>query len=1093
MDRTLDDQGPDEPAELLRSFRWTQRLAQRLVRDPGLAADLHQETWVRAVERFGDTIPARQWLAGTIRSMAFRARRGNQRRRHHEAQAASSDTDGGAEDVILRAEAQAEVAAAVRKLPKDLQIAVLLHFQEGLSMATIARRVGCSKSAAADRVQRGLLALRTELRAEGKGWRACVLLASPLGSLPSAAAGVLQASPGSASLSSPAIGALGATATAATLTGFAMKKLVLLGAIAALGLVAAVTWKLAQPTEDPSGPSEIAATAELMQLDEPDTQGTGAAALNRVIGVGVATRVAAPARDVQPSAFAFTARVVDAQGLTVERPRMAIKARDFRREAEGSIDGLVELGLSPADLEAIAGVDVRVVVSGGIYRTLHRVYIYANGTGPIAPPSAGRTEDLGTLTLQPAGAVQGQARSSTRVPIVGADVDLMAHDPEDPEARMAYSGAAPEVSSGEEGQFLMGHIAPGTVALQLMHPEFLVKAPTTTVTVTEGTTAGPVFLTASQAAIVTGSVSDRDGRTMEGVYVNGTGNWSVLDTDETDVNGRFRVGLRKGSPAMVRAYLPGWRQVSPPLESVRGAGEVHFVMEPVLPEAEFTVQVMDAKTEEHIYRLKAAVLKGGDEGDAANAAPKAIVQPLGGFSVDYVAGVDMLQISAEGYRTAVVSTADPREEIPHIVVKLVRAAGVHGRLLENGQPVAGARLRLMDLQERIAAPRETMRDGRAVRLETEWPKRLPGDPRGGFQMTEVLGLEGDPPVLRLVPLAARHGTETSDLGRFRFGTVQETSLGLVLMRDGKPARTIRRLTVEDGALDLGDIELQAAASVMGRLDYSFAWDPESIAVVLDDPPRQVPVGKDGSFYIDGLEPGPLYFSLSNAGLAGLPGGLLPFEEPPTFLINLSPAENRKLALSLDPWAPALLDLEVTIAGQPPTNNWRIEVTPIEQPDRVFRLASNVEGRHITATSSALGLCHLAIIRSSSAEGWMRMPCPGPPFDLVAGATVRRTINVPAGRLKITFGALHPCQRLASLDLRLEGLESPLEVIGLPLNPAGEEAGGPRSLRTAPLPAGTYRATLHPSKRLDGEDSDKVLAEFEVSIQPDETLELFLDR
>lgn len=1091
MKRHRDHQGSEEPGELLRSFRWTQRLAQSLVRDPGLAADLHQETWARAIERFGDAIPARQWLAGTIRSMAFRARRGRQRRRVHEALAATPDSDSGAEEVILRAEAQAEVASAVRNLPKDLQVAVLLHFQEGLSMAAIAKRVGCSKSTAGDRVQRGLLALRSELRAEGKGWRACVLLASPLGAVP-----IPQAADAAASLQAASVtaaGALGAT----TLTGIAMKKLLLVGALVALGLVAATTWKLAQPSVDPPSPSEISAVHELEPIEDRGTPETEVAATGGTARTGKSTRVAAPLPVDLQSVFSFKARVVDQDGAAVVKPRMLVKAGDWRREAEGAEDGALELSLSHADLEEIEGKSLTVFVSGSPYQTLWATYISADGTRQLAPPSAGRVEDLGTLTLEPAGAVEGQAFSDTRQPIVGAMIELLDDDAE-PESRLVYGGVDPKAVTGEGGRFLVGHLLPGSLRLAVDHPDFLADCPMTTVRVVAGVTTGPVILSASKARLVTGQVLDRKGRPIEGAYVNGTQNWSLKETYETAADGRFRIALRRGSPATVQAYLNGWRQVTPAWDAVHGAGEVNIVMEPELPEAEFTVRVVDAKTEEPLYRVSVAVLNGLANGAAREVTPTAIDQPADGFSLDYIPGVDTLQISAEGYETALVSTADSAEEAPHLTVKLGRTPGVFGRLLENGQPVSGARLQLVDLQQQVASPRETSRGGRTIRLETLLPARLPGARTGGFLMGPVLGLEGDPPPHRLVVRAARHGTETDDDGRFQFPDVREAYAGLVLQRSGEPRRTIRRFSIENGTLDLGNIELQPTASVAGRIQFHMPWDPTSVAVILDDPSRTIPIADDGSFLIEDLEPGPLHLSLNNAGLGDLPGGLMPFEDPPTFYVELSAGENRQLVLNLDPWAPSSLDLEVTIGGLPPAGNSRLEVTPIDDPGRPFRLTSTVEGHHITATSRALGLCNVAIIRSSSREPWIRMPLPGPPFDLAAGATVRRTINIPAGRLKIAFGPLHPCQRFASLDLYLEGPGSTLDVVGLVLaaaatGPEEEAVSDRQALRTALLPAGTYRATLHPSKRLSGEDPNEVLAEFEVSVEPNETVEIYLDR
>ncbi len=1104
MDSTRRNHEEEGPAELLRSFRWTQRLAQKLVRDPGLAADLHQETWVRAVERFGDAIPGRKWLAGTVRSMAFRARRGEGRRRAHETRGAQPDSVEGVEELLMRSEAQQRVAAAVGRLPRDLQIPVLLHFQEGLTLGAIAKRLDCPKSTAGDRVQRGLAALRRELQSEGGGWSACCLLAVPFGALPPAASVALKVASGAASTSSAATGALGIT----TLTGVAMKKLVLAGAFVALALLGALAVKLTAPTAAPTVPSETASAAGLGEPVDPSPNETVTPAVTRSAKRTPKAAPSAPGPLARPDEFVFTARVFDSQDQPIPRPRMLVTAGAWRHQTEGTDDGSVQLRLSASDLETIEEKNVNVLISGSIYQTLYSRYIRADGTGKLAPPTPGRVEDLGSVTLRPAGAVQGLATSTTRSPIAGAEVSTCDYQPEDPDSRSAYSGVEPDVVTQDDGTFLLGHLAPGMVSLYVEHSGFLVKAPLTSVEVLEGVTVGPVSLIASPADIVTGRVQNRMGDPIEGVYVNGTDNWSRRDTDQTGPDGRFRIGLRKGSPAAVLAHFPGWRQISPPRDALSRAGEVNIVMEPVIPDAAFTVAIVDAKSDAHIYRVAIAVLKGGENSEASGGPEdgtetgivgQPMVQPKGGLPLDFVPGIDRIQVTADGYQTAIVTTEGCGEEAPHMTVKLVRAAGVRGRLLENGEPIAGALVKLKRVGLHVAEPREALRDGSTIRLETERDEGLAMTGQGSYSPESVLGLDGDPPPYRLVPASAMNGTRTDDQGYFQFPTAANSPLCLFVQGDGRPARAVRTLDVENGTLDLGDVEIAPPATLTGRFEFSSPWDPTEVVVVVDGLGRSASLGEDGSFTLDGLQPGPVYFSLTQAGLMGLPAGLMPFEDAPVFHVNLAPGEKRSLVISLDPFAPSSLALNLTVGGRPLPDLRRIEVVPVNEPNRPFRLWCQVEDSLVTADTRALGPCRVAIIQSSRA-GWLRLPCPGPPLDLRPGQTARRTLDIPAGRLRMTMDPLHAGGRYGAFDLTLDSGGAPLEVLGVQPAPLPTDAAtatgadaAPRSLVTAFLPTGTYHATLRPSRNRHGDSKDEVLAEFDVLIHAGEVTEIELSR
>ncbi len=1078
------------PGELLRSFRWTQRLAKQLVHDPALAADVQQEVWARALERFGDALPGRAWLAGTLRSMAFRARRSARRRRLHEARGSRSESVGSASEVILRSEAQQRVAGAVGRLPEPLRVALLLHFQESMSLAAVAEELGCSKSTAGERVQRGLALLRQELRDDDASRRACCLIALPFGvGAPTLTSSLVAASP-----SVPTPGVAAGAATSSALISLTVKKVVLLTATLAIAGIAA--WSLADTRAERTDVDRGVAQSEAAPALQPPAERPAAVSQGGQERVTERSPIrVAPAHSVSDGSFQFRALVVDSNGKPVSRPRMLAKGRDFLHEALGSEDGSVELSLSPEDLEELELRNVDITVAGGPYQTLWSTYVLGNGTGTIAPPAPGRVEDFGTVTLHPAGALEGRARDEFDRPIAGAMIQICDVDPGQPGRRIGYDGTTPEVVTDREGRFLVPHIGREQIALYVQHPDFLVDSPLLTCGVTLGATTGPVYLVGRSADIVTGRVVDDEGDPIVGAYVNGTGNWSIRDTDETDDSGRFRIGLREGSPAAVEVYHPGWEQVGPTKDRLHGAGEIEIQMARVLPKAKFSVLAIDAATKEPALFAGVAVLAGSlgpTEGTGATegpSAPKLVTQPSDGLPADFVPGQDRLVVAAKGYQTRVVSTEALVVDGTRWTVELQPALGVRGRVLQHGRPVAGARVQLAPHWLHAAQPREVWRAGGIDRLESVGfdAKALTGE--GGFSPEYTLGLDGEPPPYRFVTNAAKHGQRTDEEGRFHFHGVTRRHLSLRVEVDGAPARVVGSYEIENGALDLGTIELGASASLSGRIESTWPWRPDGHVVVLQEPKQEVSLDADGGFRIDGLPPGSVYFSVDRRG----EDGELAFENVPVFHLTLAAGESRSVTVSLDPFAPSALDLDLTIGGRAPSKSCRLELAPVDRPSRVFPLWCEVDGRRVTASTNALGPCTLSLTQRSPEGGRVRIQYQGPALELRAGETVERRVEIEAGWVRVALPPLHRAGERDQVDLVLVGADGQFEVLGI--EPRGAGAGDPTGGRTVgagPIPPGTYRASLRPGRWRHPNETTDWLAEFDVTVVANETTEVTLD-
>ncbi len=166
--------GGDEAAatELLdRHWARVFRVAVQLLDgDPGAADDVAQETFLGLLSSAGRFERGRAfdpWLFGILRRTALQHRRGEGRRKKRErAQAPRdlpADLDGDLADDASRSEEAALVREHLRSLPRDCRHALALRYMEGLSLAEVARALGCPEGTASSRIRRGLERLREQL------------------------------------------------------------------------------------------------------------------------------------------------------------------------------------------------------------------------------------------------------------------------------------------------------------------------------------------------------------------------------------------------------------------------------------------------------------------------------------------------------------------------------------------------------------------------------------------------------------------------------------------------------------------------------------------------------------------------------------------------------------------------------------------------------------------------------------------------------------------------------------------------------------------------------------------------------------------
>jgi RNA polymerase sigma-70 factor (ECF subfamily) len=143
------------------------RFALYLSGDPSLAEEIAQETFVRA------WVTPDEIRAGTVKGYLLTIARhlflaeGRRRGRQVALDAATPDPQPGAEVVVSGRLELAAVLEALQLLPETDRAALLMHVQDDLPYAEIARALGLSLTAVKVRVHRARLKLRQSCDPKG--------------------------------------------------------------------------------------------------------------------------------------------------------------------------------------------------------------------------------------------------------------------------------------------------------------------------------------------------------------------------------------------------------------------------------------------------------------------------------------------------------------------------------------------------------------------------------------------------------------------------------------------------------------------------------------------------------------------------------------------------------------------------------------------------------------------------------------------------------------------------------------------------------------------------------------------------------------
>jgi RNA polymerase sigma-70 factor (ECF subfamily) len=158
------------------------RYLLRLVREPAMADDLFQQTWLRVMEKIGRYDAGRNfesWLFSVAHNLAIDAWRG--KRGESLLDAGDADDDGAAPIARLRSgdpdalerlldfERGAMLAACMHELPAIHREVLTLRFEEDMKLEEIAQVAGVPLSTVKSRLKRALEGLRAAMDARSPG------------------------------------------------------------------------------------------------------------------------------------------------------------------------------------------------------------------------------------------------------------------------------------------------------------------------------------------------------------------------------------------------------------------------------------------------------------------------------------------------------------------------------------------------------------------------------------------------------------------------------------------------------------------------------------------------------------------------------------------------------------------------------------------------------------------------------------------------------------------------------------------------------------------------------------------------------------
>lgn len=891
--------GPEGIEDLLSHASWLHGLAAALVRDPGAADDLVQDTWLAAMRNpRPHGVAPRAWLTGIARNLARFSLRTGSRRARRERDAASPEALPGGAELVERLETQRRLAALVAELEEPVRSVVLLRFYEGLDSSEIARRRGEPAGTVRWRLKQGLDELRARLDAasggdRGKWMSALAPLAVPL----------------TAPRGAPH-GTVATTAATSGLGGFVMastSKVVAAG-VAVVLLAAAGLWLATDrgdraPSAAPAAPAAAArpvaegAPRSVAETKRPRTRPAEEAAAP----ASVPPETAPPRR---ADGVRLTGRIVETSGAPI--PGASVRVGYGGRAVPTGGDGRFSVAFPMARDADVAL--LQFAAPGRAMRVVEK------------PVARGADADLGDVALAAGGTVSGRVVDDagsgvpnawivvTTVPVEDADALRRSPAPATPGAELTFGPEAssmldlepcprgPVVVADANGEFVVAGLPAGTPAVLRAGAQGRRQASAKVTARAEGAVTGVrvvlerlrenegiegrVLAPDGTPAAGIEFLVEFDGRAIRGASLARTddaGRFFLQTLEQTTYSVRVEDTSRGWTSERIGGLLPGRRDVVLAAQTARVA-EIVACGPDGAPIVAFAYRVL---------------LDGGPEGvldarlePATASRPARVLVPGGAFSV---------AVEAPGFAKGKVEHVDPAACGERIVVPMKLLPAWCGVVRSASGPVAGAAVSL-----HRAAPEDgaMFTKGFPLTRETFPDARATTDARGVFELT--------------VREEASYVVRAEAPG-FAPAEIPST-----------------RLAATGG--ELPAIELSGGGAIEGVVTTGGSRSPEGIVVGAarcDGDVHTVTVGADGRFRFERLTPGPWIVKPSEKMPATAPVLVFPKAMPIEWNCEVRAGETTRHDIATGAASPCVVRGRLTVPGD---RKWfaRIDYTDLDR-------------------------------------------------------------------------------------------------------------------------------------------------------------------
>lgn len=817
--------------ELLQHASAIRGLARRLVGDAE-ADDLVQDTWVAALVNVPTVDrPLRPWLGTVLRNFARRSLRRSAVRPATEASASGSLPADDPAEVCEGIEAAQLLTEEVGRLAEPYRSAVYLHYYQGVALVDVARRFGVPPATVRSHLRRGIDRLRQRLDGrfgqERGTW--CALLV-PL-------------------IRSKAAVAKAVAAPAIATTGFlTMNASLKIGAALAAAMLAYVGLTMGGVLPDPLSPADEADTrveAALLPTargPEPEVEELAAVAAPEQERQAIeASRSAAPeAPAMNAGLSAVQAVITNASGAGLAGAELRAVGRDEQATSVGG--GVVRLEL---ELDGKDGSVLIEAAADGFASYSERVQV-----------SRGETVDLGTLALDPGGVIhgtvvdeQGRLIEGARITVAQPGESLI--DMESQRYTRAERGALAAASvppcafTGPEGTFTLsglkqGHVrlwaeSKGTIPDYSQPIEVSARAVEPEVQL--------VLETITRHNSIAGVVVDPEGSPVPYAELRYLHSSSALHTSfrtskQAEADGTFRFVVGEGSVLSITADDPEKRYGPASARNLQpGADDLVLRL---LGGTENRLVAL-GENGEQLERFRFSILTADEheetlqDGESEHGSARFRL-PEQEYRV---------WVTAPLHQVAIVGPLAPGATPASLEVQLEAVPGIRGRVLANGEPVTGAKVRLHRL-----VPEDTRWEHRGYRcwlIPGPVSETASGD-GGAFVLT---ARRADDYVVHV----ERSGFALAEWGPFTLGA--------------------------DLSHEVLEIELGPGGAIAGRVTLPNGEDPTGTLVAIhrgDGFPQTTRVESNGTYRFERLTPGAWYVGVRSQG-------------DPEYMNRTSPATN----------------------------------------------------------------------------------------------------------------------------------------------------------------------------------------------------------